>query len=214
MMFIMTTRSNQKERTRQAIAAAATRLVDNGSTNPSIDDVAEEALVSRATVYRYFDSTDDLLWQVYSDRHMGDAETAMPGGDDLTERVLAAEANVNDYIFGNQEGTRAFERVMLERHVQGRSTDHDRPGRRFQQIDAALAPLEQQLDADQMELVRHGLSLAIGSQAMVALLDTGQLEPERARDVTRFVCRAVVNEAERLLAEGGPEDQGPTAVMV
>ena len=196
----MATRSNQKERTRQAIVAATARLVDNGHGNPSIDDVAEEALVSRATVYRYFDSTNDLVWQVYSDRHMDTVGATLPDCDDLTQRVLTAEANINDYIFGNEQQTRAFERVMLERHLQGRTTDQDRPGRRFLQIDAALAPLQGQLDADQMELVRHALSLAIGSQSMVALLDTGRLNPERARDVTTFVCRAIISEVDRMLA--------------
>ena len=199
----MATRTNQKERTRQAIVSAAARLVDGGCTNPSIDDIAEEALVSRATLYRYFESTDDLLWQVFSDRHMIDAETAKPiTGDDLTERVLTAEENINDYLFGNEQGTRAFERVMLERVVQGRNTEEDRPGRRFLQIDAALAPLAESLSPDELQLVRHALSLAIGSQAMLALLDTGKLDSDRARDVTRFTCRAIVEQANRLADTG------------
>ena len=194
----MALRSNQRERTRREIVAAAARLVDNGCPNPTIDDVAGEALVSRATVYRYFESTDDLLWQVHSDRALPDAEASIAiAGDDLSRRVLAAETNINDYLFGNQDGTRAFERVMLERKLQGRSIDDDRPGRRFQQIDAALDPLVGRLDDDELQLVRHALSLAIGSQAMVALLDTGRLDDERAREVTRFACEAIVNEAER-----------------
>lgn len=182
---------------------ATARLVDAGNTSPTIDDVAEEALVSRATVYRYFESTDDLLWQVYSDRHVRDAETSMSiAGDDLTQRVLAAEANVNDYLFGHQEGTRAFERVMLERRLQGRATDDDRPGRRFHQIDAALAPLEGRVDPDDLQLIRHALALAIGSQALVALLDTALLDTDRAREVTRFACQAITKEAERLAENG------------
>lgn len=195
----MATRSNQKARTHQAIVSAAERLVDRGCPKPSIDDVAEEALVSRATVYRYFESTDELLWHVYSDRRMRDADAAMAiVGDDLTERVLAAEASVNDYLFDDAQGTRAFERVMLERRLAGTTTDEDRPGRRFRQIDAALAPLEDHLGAGELDLVRHALSLAIGSQAMIALLDTGQLDPDRAREVTQFACVAIIREAERL----------------
>ena len=183
--------------------AAAARLVDGGCTNPTIDDVAEEALVSRATVYRYFDSTDDLLWQVHSDRSVRDAEASMSiAGDDLTHHKSMSQANVNDYLFDHQEGTRAFERVMLERQLQGRSTDDDRPGRRFHQIDAALAPLEGRVNPDELQHIRHALSLAIGSQAMVALLDTSHLDTDRAREVTRFACQAITKEAERL-AEGG-----------
>ena len=203
-MVVMATRSNQKERTRRAIIAAAGRLVDAGTGSPTIDEVADEALVSRATVYRYFESTDDLLWQLYSDRHVPDPERLMAvAGDDLTERVLVAEKNVNDYLFDDADGTRAFERVMLERRLEGRSTDHDRPGRRFVQIDAALAPLEGRLEHHQLLLVRHALALAIGSQGMVALLDTAALDADAAREVTRFACAAIVNEAERLAASVG-----------
>lgn len=203
----MATRSNQKERTRRAIADATARLVDKGVMSPTIDDVAEEALVSRATVYRYFESTDDLLWQVYSDRHVPDPEASMAiAGDDLTQRVLTAEANVNDYLFANADGTRAFERVTLERRLHGRDTEQDRPGRRFSQIDAALAQLQEQLPPEQAQLVRHALSLAIGSQAMIALLDTARLDPEQARAVTQFACRAIAAEAERLMGASSDVD--------
>ena len=53
-----------------------------------------------------------------------------------------------------------------------------------------------------IRLIRHALSLAIGSQALIALLDTAALDPHEARDVTRFVCSAIVNEVDRLAARG------------
>ncbi|MEM9516899.1 MAG: helix-turn-helix domain-containing protein [Actinomycetota bacterium] len=198
----MATRENQRERTRRAIVDAAGRLVDAGSSNPSVDDIADEALVSRATVYRYFESIDDLLWQLQADRHTPDPKVAMSSaGDDLGARMLAAEENVNAYLFEHQDSTRTFERIMLERRIEGRATDADRPGRRFIQIDEALAPLADQLPANEVALVRHALSLAIGSQSMVALLDTAGLDIEEARRVTQFVCRAVAAETERLVDE-------------
>ncbi len=203
----MATRENQRERTRRAIVEAAGRLVDAGSANPSVDEIADEALVSRATVYRYFESIDDLLWQLHADRHTPDPRVAMSSaGDDLVARMLAAEENVNAYLFEHQDSTRTFERIMLERRIEGRATDADRPGRRFIQIDAALAPLADQLSADDVALVRHALSLAIGSQSMVALLDTAGLDTEEARRVTQFVCRAIANETERLV-----DDRAATA---
>jgi len=198
----MATRTRQRERTRMAIVDAVADLVQSGNTTPTIDDVAEAATVSRATIYRYFESIDDLLWQMYADRHIVDPDSSMAiAGDDLGRRVRIAEQNINDFIFGDEEGTRAFERVTLERRAQGRGRDDDRPGRRFDQIDVALAPLAGRLDDGQLELVRHALSLAIGSHSMLALLDTGRLDPERAREVTRFTCDAIVAEAERMVAE-------------
>jgi AcrR family transcriptional regulator len=51
---------NQKRRTRAALVEAAQRLLDQGRT-PTVADVADEALVSRATAYRYFPSQEHLL---------------------------------------------------------------------------------------------------------------------------------------------------------
>ncbi|MFN3628321.1 MAG: TetR family transcriptional regulator, partial [Parvibaculum sp.] len=46
-------RANQKRRTRKDLLQAAARLLKEGR-NPSLEEIAEEALVSRATAYRYF----------------------------------------------------------------------------------------------------------------------------------------------------------------
>jgi hypothetical protein len=48
-----TSRENQRRRTRKDLLQAAARLMKEGRT-PSLDEVAETALVSRATAYRYF----------------------------------------------------------------------------------------------------------------------------------------------------------------
>ena len=46
-------RSNQKARTRQAIVRAAGALLARGD-KPTLEEIAAEAQVSRATAYRYF----------------------------------------------------------------------------------------------------------------------------------------------------------------
>ena len=46
-----TGRPNQKRRTRKALLQAASRLMAQGR-KPGLEEVAEEALVSRATAYR------------------------------------------------------------------------------------------------------------------------------------------------------------------
>ena len=52
--------SNAKRRTRKALLEAAAQLV-RGGVKPSLEEVAEAALVSRATAYRYFPSVEALL---------------------------------------------------------------------------------------------------------------------------------------------------------
>lgn len=57
-------RARQKQRTRKAILEAAARLLANGGPVPTIDSIADEAMVSRATLYRYFPNLDILLAEV------------------------------------------------------------------------------------------------------------------------------------------------------
>jgi AcrR family transcriptional regulator len=55
-------RVNQKRRTRAAIVAAAVELVEQGQS-PTVAEVADAALVSRATAYRYFPTQEYLLFE-------------------------------------------------------------------------------------------------------------------------------------------------------
>ena len=59
-------RMNQKRRTRAALMAAAIEFVRRGET-PTIPQVAEAALVSKSTAYRYFPSQEALLAEALLD---------------------------------------------------------------------------------------------------------------------------------------------------
>src|ERR687894_3223624 len=66
-------RGNQRFRTRKDLLAAAARLMKNGR-KPSLEEVAEAALVSRATAYRYFPSIEALLVEASLDLAVPDGE--------------------------------------------------------------------------------------------------------------------------------------------
>ena len=68
-------RPNQRVRTRQDLLQAASRLMKLGR-RPTLEEVAEEALVSRATAYRYFPSVESLLIEA-------PIEGAVPDPDDI-----------------------------------------------------------------------------------------------------------------------------------
>src|SRR6478672_5679380 len=79
-------RRNQKERTRRAIVAAAARLIEEG-TLPSTAEVAEAALVSPATAYRYFPDRLSLLAAALRDASVGLADRFQPDLDDREDPV-------------------------------------------------------------------------------------------------------------------------------
>lgn len=165
-----------------------------------MDDIAEAANVSRATIYRYFDSAADIIWRVYADQHLDPPEEAMAGVDDVVERVMIAERIINDYLFGDPSGARTFEHATLSRTLNGTVTEADRPARRLVYIDAALSPIADDLDRH-LEDVRHALALTMGSQIVPAMLDTCRLSNADARRATRFACRSIA-EAAVQLAQG------------
>lgn len=200
----MTSRSNQRARTRRSILSATAELLDEGRTAPTIDEIADRALVSRATAYRYFSSAADAVWQVISDRALPSPEEVLAGaGDDLAERALRVERVINDYLFGDPVGTRTFERAVLERALDGSGAADDRAARRLCYIDAALEPLADRLTPDDLARVRHALALTMGSQVVTALLDTCRLGPDDAREVTAFALEAIVAAAIRLADSPG-----------
>ena len=198
---MMAARLEQKARTRQALLDGASQVLADGIADPSMEEIAEAARVSRATAYRYFDSAGDVVWEVMSDRAVADIDEVMAtAGHDVVARALAAEDAINGYMFGDPDGARAFERAALDRSLRGMAQDTDRPARRFRYIDAALEPIANQLSTEDRHRVRHALALAMGSQAVPAMLDTCRLDMDEARSATRFACQTIAAEASRLAA--------------
>lgn len=195
----MATRTEQKARTRQVIVDAAAQLVAAGVADPSMDDIAAAAKVGRATVYRYFDNAIDVLWQATSDRALTDiAARVESAGDDLVERVLAAEDVINGYLFGDIDGARVFEHATLDRRLRRVGLDDDRAARRLIAIDAALTPMAGRLTAEDLARVRHALALTMGTHATLAMVDTCRLDADAGREATRLTCRLIAEEALRL----------------
>ena len=78
-------RPNQKRRTRKDLLEAAARLMRQGRT-PDLEEIAAEALVSRATAYRYFPSQAAML-QAVVDEALGPVLAWQPEGADADMRV-------------------------------------------------------------------------------------------------------------------------------
>ena len=74
-------RPNQRRRTRKDLLQAASRLMKQGH-QPSLEEIAEEALVSRATAYRYFPSVEALLLEASFDVAIPEAGDLFPAHGD------------------------------------------------------------------------------------------------------------------------------------
>jgi AcrR family transcriptional regulator len=185
--------SNQELRTRKDLLLAAGRLVKSGR-KPTMDEVAAEALVSRATAYRCFRNVDALLAEVPIDEATGDpaaAFAANPDGD-VENRIDAAEAAMHEVVYANE----AQLRVMLA-HSIGRDRNATpgpvRQNRRTPLIEAALAPARARIrDVDYARLCAT-LALIFGPEAMIVFRDVLGLDEKSARAVKSWAVRTLVH---------------------
>lgn len=193
-----TGRVNQKLRTRQALLDAARELVGVGAS-PTLADVAEHAMISKTTAYRYFASAEAVIEEVFFDRDFPTVDDVLRStGNDVTARVLAVEGAVNDTLLSHESAMRMIVRNALDRAL---AADDDLPvrvGRRQALIAAALEPLEGLVEAEKRRL-RNALALVIGPEAIIAARDICGLSPDETRAVTRWAAESLVA---RALADG------------
>ena len=193
-----TGRPNQKSRTRKDLLRAAARLMQAGKS-PTLDEVAAEAMVSRATAYRYFPGIEALLAEAALDVAMPDAETLFAGDDgpaEPIERLLRADAAVADMVRANEPALRAMLVHSLQQGLGGAAVPV-RQNRRTPLIEAALAPARASLPLWVHDRLVKALALVIGTESMVAFKDVLGLADDEAGAVRRWMIRALYEAARR-----------------
>ena len=197
-------RENQKLRTRRALIAAARDLIGQGRL-PSVVEVADAALVSSATAYRYFPDQLSLLRAAVADALPPVAEIATPVHDEVTdpeERVVRATETFLRLVLKQEALVRAVMALSLLASVESaesgeasgnhRAAAAIRPGYRLAWITEALAPLEGKIDPAAFEQLSNALALIVSSEALVALQDVRGLDAEAAIGVCVWAARTLV----------------------
>ena len=186
-------RTNQARRTRKALLDASAKLMKTGR-RPTLEEVAEEALVSRATAYRYFTGVEPLLVEAALDLAMPGPE--MFDGDgtgDAVARLERADAAVQAMIRGNEAALRTMLIHSLQAGLDGAGEGPPaRQNRRTPLILAALAPLADRLDPERLERLARALALVIGTESTVAFKDVLSLDDAEADQVRRWMISALV----------------------
>jgi len=191
-------RSNQRHRTRKDLLAAAARLLKQGIT-PDMDAVAGEAMVSRATAYRYFPSIEALLVEAPIEDAVPDPDELFADDDstDPAQRVDKAEAVLHEMVYRNEAQLRVLLAASLERNARGAAADGVpvRQNRRTPLIEAALAPARGRFTKASYERLCAALALVFGPESMIVFKDVLGLDEKTARRVKSWAARALVNAA-------------------
>lgn len=187
--------SNQQLRARKDLLQAAARLSKEGR-KPTMDEVAKEALVSRATAYRYFKNIDALLLEAPLDAATGRPEDMFAGdaSTDPEKRIEAAEAAMHEIAYRNEAQLRLFLANSLSRDPDDPSLPK-RQNRRTPLIEAALATSRKRFTTANYHKLCSALAILFGTESMIVCQDVLGIDEKTARKVKSWAVKALVRAA-------------------
>jgi AcrR family transcriptional regulator len=188
-------RPQQKQRTRKALLQAAAQLTQQGR-RPTLEEVAETALVSRATAYRYFPNIEALHLEAAIDIETPQPEDALRGApaDDVVARLERVDDALHTMIAANETQLRMMLAQSLQQSARG-ETDEQLPvrqNRRTPLIEAALAPASGRVTPATLKKLKNALALVVGPEAMLVFKDVLRLDDAQARRVRHWAIQALV----------------------
>ena len=193
-------RINQKRRTRAAIVAAAVELLEQGKS-PTVAEVAEAALVSRATAYRYFSTQEYLLFEAALESTRSDIDRELDENtlsEDPEARLEMLIDALQKRIVDKEAAFRTMLRLSLEQtsdeehHGGEPAPSRLRGGGRVRWIERALAPVRGRLEEPDFRRLVAALSLCMGIEALVVLRDVCALESPEAQEVLLWTARTLM----------------------
>jgi AcrR family transcriptional regulator len=186
-------RTHQKQRTRQALVAAAREMVAQGVT-PTVDAAAAKASISRTTAYRYFPNQRTLLLSAHPEI---EARSLLPENppEDPEARLDVVIQTFLRLIVDTESQQRTMLRLSLEPDPSLRGEQPLRQGRAIRWITEALAPLLDRMSEGGLRRLAIGIRSAAGIEALVWLTDIAGLSREEAVQVMRQSARALLRSA-------------------
>jgi AcrR family transcriptional regulator len=189
--YLHTGRTSQKARTRDALIAAARRLLAEG-VSPTVEEAAAEASVGRTTAYRYFPNSRALLAATYTEIEERSLLGQDPPEDPLARLEIMAESLARQ-ILEHEPELRAQLRLALEGEPAGSESLPFRRGRRIRWIEEALSPLRGRMPEGELGRLVLGIGATLGIEALVWLTDMGGLSREEAVEVMRSNARTLLS---------------------
>ncbi len=193
-------RQNQRLRTRRALLAALREILEKGGA-PSMEEVADRALVSRATAYRYYPNIETMILEAGFD-------AAMPATDDFFAQLSGADVRerlhrVPELLFGIVENDEAkFRRFLAATLLDsanalstGSERVYRRGGRRFGLLEKALETTE--LEKEQRRKLIRMLALVVGPELFISGVDSCHMERKEIVPAMQWIVDAIWEKIER-----------------
>ncbi|CAI2116028.1 Uncharacterised protein [Serratia fonticola] len=193
--------THTRAKTRSLLLACAMELYDGG-VFPSITELAAHAQVSRATAYRYFPTQSALISAVVA-KSLGPILEWQPQDNDALKRIHQLLAFAYPQMEQHEGALRAALQLSLQQWANATPGEKFVRGNRKRLLKLAVEPLQNKLPADALQRVIHAFSLIYGSEVFLVLKDIWGLELDDIQDVTQWMAKAIIRQAEEDANAGG-----------
>lgn len=186
-----------RERTRRLLLDAAHDVLRSGRAL-TVQSVADQAGVSRATAYRYFSSNDSVAVQLslpLKDDPLADPDWPYSKPDpsaDLPTRAAALVRSMGEWAFDRAPELRTMLALSLEPDSEARGLSRRGKLSRARWIDQLLADLPDNVDADTRQRLAAALLPLFGADAIVWTVDVAELDREAALDTLAWTASTLV----------------------
>lgn len=183
-------RKAQKQQTRQKILKAANDLVKNHSPPLSMDEIAQEAGISRATIYRYYSNTEEIATELILYLNVPDSEKLMSDweGKNFYDGLKGIQNAYLDFIFNNEIPSKKFLGAILS------SADPklERGQNRITSVREFLASKDIQMNPDEKENLSVIATLLMGIEAVMVTKDVCGLDNKKSREVLNWALDRIL----------------------
>lgn len=172
-------RREQKLNTRSKILMAANHLLEKGE-GLTMENIAREAQISRATVYRYYSNVDSLSTELVLQLNVPNTETMVKEFEveEMNKALLGIQETYLKFILENEAASRKFLGAVLS----SADSKLERGKNRLKALQAYFNSKEVNLNKDQIQKLIHIAVLLMGIESIIVSKDVCGLSDKKSKE--------------------------------
>lgn len=186
---LLSGRKEQKMHTKKKILYAANTLLKSQQAL-TMDNVAKEAGISRATIYRYYSNTESIATELILQLNVPDAKTLLEAyqGREVEEALTEIQDRYLSFIFQNEHPSREF----LAAYLSSTAPKIKRGQNRITTVKSYFANNPTGLNPKAIENITHISILLMGIEAILVTKDICGLDNAQSKEVLQWGLQMMI----------------------
>lgn len=182
-------RKNQKHETRKKILVATQQLLEMGK-EPTMEDIAEKAGISRATIYRYYTNVDAISTELLLQLNVPDPSVLLEQykNSSLLEALLGFQKAYLQFALDNEKTSRKFLAAVLS----SSNPKLQRGQNRISAIGAYFASNAIDLDLETKNKLKNISVVLMGIESIIATKDVCDLNTAESIETLKWGLEMII----------------------